>query len=184
MICNFALFWKLEGFGVEFKPSHVSSPSSGISQKTILARYTAEATCRLGTGCWCQNTTHSRLISGLLNECEHCAPVWSRSAHTRLIDRVLNDVLRIVTGCLRPTQTDHLPILSSILPAELRRLGATLSLAYLGSLDPDHILYGLLSGSLDARQERIRCRCPFVPSARNLLDNLSGLGIRVSVDKS
>ena len=74
---------------------------------------------------------------------EYCAPVWCRSAHTSLIDSVLNDALRIVTGCLRPTPMDHLPILSGIQPAELRRMGATLSLAHRGSLDPDHILYGL-----------------------------------------
>ena len=71
---------------------------------------------------------------------------WCRSAYTCLIDSVLNDALRIVTGCLRPTPTDHLPVLSGIQPVELRRLGATLSLAYRGSLDPDHILHGLLSG--------------------------------------
>ena len=33
--------------------SHVSSPSSGIAQKTIIARHTAEATRGLGMGCWC-----------------------------------------------------------------------------------------------------------------------------------
>ena len=65
-------------------------------------------------------------------------------------------------------------------PAELRRLGATLSLAYRGSLDPDHILYGLLSGSSDTRQVRLRYRRPFVPAARNLLDNLIRLGICAS----
>ena len=66
-----------------------------------------------------------------------------------LIDSVLNDALRIVTGCLRHTPTDHLLILLGIQPAELRRLGATLSLAHRGSLDPYHILYGLLNGSSD-----------------------------------
>ena len=111
---------------------------------------------------------------------EYSAPVWCRSAHTRLIDSVLNDASRIVTGCLRPTSTDHLPVLSGIQPAELRRLGATLSLAYRGSLDPDHILYGLLSGSSDIRQVRLKCRRPFVPAARNLLNNLSRLGICAS----
>ena len=111
---------------------------------------------------------------------EYCAPVWCRSAHTHLIDSVLNDALRIVTGCLRPTPTDHLPILSGIQPAELRRLGARLSLAYRGSLDPDHILHYLLSGSSDTRQARLRFRRPFVPAARNLLDNLARLGIRAS----
>ena len=106
---------------------------------------------------------------------EYCAPVWCRSVHIRLINSVLNDALRIVTGCLRPTPTDHLPVLSSIQPAELRRMGATLSLAYRGSLDPNHILYGLLSGSSDTRQVRLRSRRPFVPAARNLLDNLEDL---------
>ena len=86
-------------------------------------------------------------LSLVYSTAEYCAPVWCRSAHTRLIDNVLNDALRIVTGCLSPTPTDHLSILSGIQPAELRRMGATLSLAYRGSLDPDHILHGLLSGS-------------------------------------
>ena len=111
---------------------------------------------------------------------ECCAPVWCRSAHTRLIDNVLKDALRIVTGCLRPTPTDYLPVLSGIQPAELRQMRATLSLAYRGSLDPDHILYGLLSGSSYTRQVRLRSRRPFVPAVWNLSDNLARLGIRAS----
>ena len=59
-------------------------------------------------------------------------------------------------------------------------MGATLSFAHRRSLDPDHILYGLLSGSSDTRQVRLRSRRPFVPGARNLLDNLARLGIRAS----
>jgi len=54
---------------------------------------------------------------------EYCAPVWCRSANTRLIDPTINDALRIVTGCLRPTPADNLPILAEIQPAELRRNG-------------------------------------------------------------
>ena len=119
-------------------------------------------------------------LSLVYSAAEYCAPVWCRSAHTRLIDNVLNDALRIVTGCLRPTPTDHLPVLSGIQPVELRRMGATLSLAYRGSLDPDHILYGLLSGFSDNRQVRLKSRRPFVPAERNLLDNLASLGIRAS----
>ena len=111
---------------------------------------------------------------------EYCSPVWCHSAHNRLIDSVLNDALCIVTGCLRPTPTNHLPILSDIQPAELRRMGATLSLAHRRSLNRDHILYGLLSRFSDTRQVRLRSRRPFVPVARNLLDNLARLGIRAS----
>ena len=119
-------------------------------------------------------------LSLVYSTTEYCAPVWCRSAHTRLIDSVLNDALRIVTGCLRPTPTDHPAVLSGIQPAELRRMGATLSLAHRGSLDPDHIFNGLLSGSSDTGQVRLRSRRPFVSAARNLLNNLARLGIRAS----
>ena len=119
-------------------------------------------------------------LSLVYSTAEYCVPVWCRNAHTRLIDSVLNDALRIVTGCLRPTPTDHLPVLSGIQPVELRRLGATLSLAQRGSLDPDHILYGLLSESSDTLQVRLRSRRPFVPTVRNLLNNLATLDIRAS----
>ena len=132
---------------------------------------------RCGAGA---KTLRIATLSLVYSAAEYCAPVWCRSAHTRLIDSVLNDALRIVTGCMRPTPTDHLPVLSGIQPAELPRLGATLSLAYRGSLDPDHILYGLLSESSDTRQVRLRSRRPFVPAARNFLDNLARLGIRAS----
>ena len=34
---------------------------------------------------------------------EYCIPAWCSSAHTRLTDPIINDALRTVTGCLRPT---------------------------------------------------------------------------------
>ena len=61
---------------------------------------------------------------------EYCTPVWCSSAHTRLIDSVLNNALRIVTGCLRLTLMNRLSILSGIQPAELHRLEEKLSLAH------------------------------------------------------
>ena len=119
-------------------------------------------------------------LSLVYSTAEYCVPLWCRSAHTRFIDSVLNDTLCIITGCLRPTPMDHVPILSGIQPAELHQIGATLSLAHCGSLDPDHILYGLLSRSSDTCKVRLRSRRPFVPAAWNLLNNLARLGIRAS----
>ena len=144
------------------------------SHKTLLKRLVGSG---WGTGTKTQPTATLSLV---YSTAEYCAPVWCRSAHTRFIDSVLNDALRIVTGYLRPTPTDHLPVLSGIQPAELRRMGVTLSLAHRGSLDPDHILYGLLSGSSDTRQVRLRSRRPFVPAARNFLNNRARPGIRGS----
>ena len=58
----------------------------------------------LGTG-WGASTKTlcTAVLSLVYSTAEYCAPVWCRSAHTRLINSVLNDALRIVTGCLRPT---------------------------------------------------------------------------------
>ena len=58
--------------------------------------------------------------------------------------------------------------------------GATLSLAYRGSLDPDHILYELLAGSPDGHRERLKSRCPFVPATQKLLQDLTELDIRAA----
>ena len=125
-------------------------------------------------------TLRTAALSLVYSTAEYCAPVWCRSAHTRLIDSVLNDALRIVTGCRRPTPTDYLPLLAGTQPAELRRLGATLFLAYRGSLDPDHILHELLAGSPDGHRERLKSRRPFVPAAWKLLQDLTELDIRAA----
>ena len=39
---------------------------------------------------------------------DYCTPVWCRSTHTCLLDSAFDDVLRIVTTCLRLIPTDHL----------------------------------------------------------------------------
>ena len=62
---------------------------------------------------------------------EYCAPIRCRSVHIRLID----DALRIVTGCLRITPVHNLTIPASIQPAERRRNRAMLYHAMPWSLD-------------------------------------------------
>ena len=61
----------------------------------------------VGSGC-CAGAKTLRIatLSLVYSAAEYCAPVWCRSTHTRLIDSVLNDALRIVTGCLRPIPTE------------------------------------------------------------------------------
>ena len=104
-------------------------------------------------------------LSLVYSTAEYCAPVSCHSTLTRLIDSILNDALRIVTGCLRPTTTEDLPVLAGIQPAELRRLEATLSLVNCAIHDPDHELHGQLVGQEDAHLGRLRSRRPFVPAA-------------------
>jgi len=85
---------------------------------------------------------------------EYCAPVWCRSAHTRLIDPAINDALRTVTGCLRPTPADNLTVLAGIQPAELRRNGAALSLAR-RVIEPGHLLHSVLTCPSSRNAQRL-----------------------------
>ena len=124
-------------------------------------------------------TSRISVLSLVCSTAEYCAPVWCRSTHTRLIDSILNDALRIVTGCFRPTPTEDLPVLAGIKPAELRRLGATLSLVNRAIHDPDHILHRQFVGKQDSHLGRLRSRRPFVPAAWKLLGSLSKLDICV-----
>ena len=50
-------------------------------------------------------TLHIATLSLVYSTAEYCAPVWCRSAHTRLIDSVLNDAL---DACVPLQQTTYL----------------------------------------------------------------------------
>jgi len=76
------------------------------------------------------------------------------NAHTRLNDLAINDALRIVNGCLRPTPADNLPILAGIQPAELRRKGAALSLAR-HAMEPEHLLHSAVTCPPSANTQRL-----------------------------
>jgi len=99
----------------------------------------------------------------LQSTAEYCAPVWCRSAHTHLIDPTINDALRIVTGCLRPTPAENLPILAGIQPAELCRRGATLSLGR-RALETGHLLHSALTRPSGAAAQRLKSRRPICTS--------------------
>lgn len=81
---------------------------------------------KLAGSSWGANT--STLRSSALALCysvgEYCAPVWARSAHTKLVDVQLNSTMRLITGTLRPTPLPWLPVLSNIAPPHLRRKAA------------------------------------------------------------
>ena len=40
---------------------------------------------------------------------EYATPVWSRSSHTKKLDVSLNDTMRIITGCVKPTPHSSFP---------------------------------------------------------------------------
>jgi len=101
---------------------------------------------------------------------EYCALVWWRSAHTHLIDPVINDTLWIVTGCLCPTAADNLLLLTGIQPAVLCRKRATLSLAN-RVMDPGPLLHSALTCPPGGHVRHVKSKHPFVPVTQQLISS-------------
>ena len=57
---------------------------------------------------------------------EYFVPVLGRCAHIQHVDTQLNIAMRTVSGALRPTNINWLPVLSNIEPPQIRRERATL----------------------------------------------------------
>ena len=90
---------------------HLETLRKKLTSRIALIRQLA------GTGWGARATTLCiTTFSFVFSTAEYCTQVWSRSAHTYLLDRPINDALRMVTGCLKPTPTEYLPVLSGISP--------------------------------------------------------------------
>ena len=127
-------------------------------------RRAPEVACwlRLGAGATTLRTATLALVH---STAEYCAPVWCHSTLIRPTDPAINDALWVVTGCLRPTPADNLPVLAGILPAGLRRNVATLSLAC-RAMEPRHLLHSVLTWLLGANAPRFHLR-PWHPAPWN-----------------
>ena len=153
--------------GVALDGTHTYVSSSRVtSQKADITRRTLEAACWLGLWCWGNNVANSHLSSGPFNP-RVLRPCRCRGAHTRLIDPVIKDALQTVSGCLRPTPTNNLPILVGIQSAELRGKGATLSLAC-RAIAPGHLLHTALTCPPSANARLLKSKhCLYPPQSNS-----------------
>ena len=68
----------------------------------------------------CPHIMRTTVTALCLSVAEYCCPVWARSTHHKLVDTTLNETCRLITGCIRPTATPDLYVLSGIAPPEIR----------------------------------------------------------------
>ena len=62
----------------------------------------------------------------LLQRGRICSPWLARSCHARKVDVSLNETMRMISGTLRSTPREWLPLMNNIKPPYLRREAATL----------------------------------------------------------
>ena len=78
---------------------HLEASRKKLSTRVALLRRLAGSRWDAGT-----KTLRISALSLVFSTSEYCTPVWCRSTHTRKIDSILNDALRIVTGVYVPYQ--------------------------------------------------------------------------------
>ena len=105
-----------------------------------------------------ENTTHLDPSAGL-SAAEYCAPVWSRSCHTKKLDSAYNSAMDIISGCLKFTPVNQLPILFGIAPPSLRHDTAMLALSREAKNNPNHLLHDIVIA--EPPMGRLSSRSPF-----------------------
>jgi hypothetical protein len=70
-------------------------------------------------------TLRTAALALVFSTAEYCCPVWLNSVHVQKIDAQLNFSMRIITGTIRSTPIQWLPVLSNIVPPHIRRQSAT-----------------------------------------------------------
>ena len=119
--------------------------------------------CCLAGSSWGAYTSTLRTgtLALVYSAAEYASPVWCRSTHTKKLDVAQNDTMRIITGCMRPTETTFLPVLAGITPPDIRREARVAKITATAKNNSDHILNNNITAADAACSQRLVSRRPF-----------------------
>ena len=142
---------------------HLESLQSKVNARNGLLR------CLAGSS-WGAYTTTLRTgaLALVYSAAEYASPVWCRSTHTKKLDVALNDSMRIISGCMRPTETTFLPVLAGITPPDIRREARVAKLTETAKNNPEHLLHHKVIAADAACPQRLVSRHPFSRHAARL----------------
>ena len=144
---------------------HLEGLRSKISARNNLLR------CLTGTSCGAKTSTlRTSALAVVYRAAEYSAPAWCRSRHTKKLGVVLNNTMRIITDCLKPTPIKYLPVLAGIPPPHLCREELTHKFVNKVVAAEHHPLHPrILNCSLPRQQ--LPSRQPFIRHAKSLVDS-------------
>ena len=90
------------------------------------------------------NTLRSSVLALCYSAAQYACSAWMRSTHAKKLNATLNETCRMITGCLKPTNTNCLPVLAGIAPSDIRRAVATRTERTRQTTDERHPLNGHL----------------------------------------
>lgn len=143
--------------------SHLQKLRAKVSTRNNLIRKLA------GTS-WGANAHCLRIssLSLVYSTAEYCSPVWLNSAHAKLINTELNTTMRVISGTLKSTPVDWLPVLCDITPPPIRRKTALLREFVKATSNPDIPLFTDLQ---QQPRKRLKSRKPPLALADELFSS-------------
>jgi len=100
--------------------NHLQNTAAKIRTRNNIIQKLAGSTWGAST-----ETLRTSALALVYSAAEYAAPVWLNSAHCSKIDVQLNSTMRVITGVVKTTPTEWLPVLCNIHPPHIRRLTAT-----------------------------------------------------------
>ena len=115
---------------------HLESLQSKVNARNGLLRCLAGSSWGAYT-----STLRTGALALVYSAAEYASPVWCRSTHTKKLDVALNDSMRIISGCMRPTETTFLPVLAGSTRPDIRREARVAKLTETAKNNPEHLLH-------------------------------------------
>ena len=129
---------------------HIESLQSIVNARNRLLR------CLAGSSWWeYTSTLRTGALALVYSSTEYASPVWCRSTRTKKLDVAINDTTRIITGCMRPTDTTFLPVLAGIMPPDIRREARMAKQTATAKINPDDLLHHKVTTADAACQQRL-----------------------------
>ena len=90
------------------------------------------------------HSNHTQVVrsSAMLFSCIVCLPGVGALTHAKKLDATLNETCRMITGCLKPTNTNSLPVLAGFAPSYIRGVVASRTERTRQTTDQRHPLNG------------------------------------------
>ena len=152
--------------------THVPKTLGVTALDTNITCWTTEATGSINLRSCCKNPVHSNIGTCSLH-CWILRPcVVPQQSHSPYRQAHRRRTTYTVTGCLRSTPANNLPVLAGIEPVDLRRKRATIALARRAK-ESNHLQHDRLHSRLTEQQRHLKSRRPFLPAALELLRDLA-----------
>ena len=135
---------------------HLESLQSNVNTRNGLL-------CCLAGSSWGAYTPTLRTgaLALVYSAADYASPARCRSTHTRKLDVALNGTMRIITGCMRPTETTFLPVLAGITPCDIRREVRVAKQTATVKNNHDPLLHHNVTAAESVCQQRLVSRRPF-----------------------